>query len=180
MVNPFTVQTRINTIQQDVLKPLYTMQPGCEQKSHAWLLVETGRAIARHQPYMEELCASSLVSAAFKVIKFFGGADQLTRDDFHHFTSYVNDGGIKAMVKMLLSVNKEKTFVEELRSLPPRVRNNAPKMLEKSSALHTDFITGYLQENYGDVQKSPGKILDNFEKSRKFIDTLARLAAENV
>lgn len=180
MVNPFTIQARIRAIQQDVLRPLYTVEPGSEEKSHAWLLVETGRAIQRHQHYIEELCASRLVSAAFKIVKLLGGAEQLTEEDYHRFTSYVNDGGIKAMIKMLLSVNKEKTFVEELARLPPDVRRNASRMLKKSSALHSDFITGYLQESFGSVANSPPKILDNYKKSGDFINTLASLAAARV
>ncbi|MGW8194626.1 MAG: hypothetical protein ACWGOX_10210, partial [Desulforhopalus sp.] len=64
--------------------------------------------------------------------------------------------------------------------LPLHVQNNAARMLEKSCALHSDFISGYLQENYGAVENSPAKILDNFAKSKKFITTLAGLAAENV
>lgn len=177
MVNPFTIQARIRTIQQDVLRPLYTLEPGSEEKSHAWLLVETGRAIGRHQHYIEELCTSRLVSAAFKIVKLLGGAEQLTEEDYYRFTSYVNDGGIKAMVKMLLSVNKEKTFVEELARLPPDVRQNASRMLNKASDLHSDFITGYLRESFGSVANSPSKILENFQKSQNFIKSLAALAA---
>ena len=176
MVNPFTIQAKISAIQQDVLRPLYTLEKGSEEKNHDWLLVETGRAIGSHQRYIEELCASRLVSAAFKIVKLLGGAEQLTEDDYRRFTSYVNDGGIKAMVKMLLSVNKEKTFLDELERLPLDVRMNASQMLKKSSGLHSDFITGYLREKFGSVQSSPLKILDNFEKSQKFINTLADLA----
>ena len=80
------------------------------------------------------------------------------------------------MVKMLLSVNKEKTFLDELERLPHDVRKNASQMLKKSNGLHSDFITGYLREKFGSVQSSPPKILDNFEKSQKFINTLADLA----
>lgn len=177
MVNPFTVQAKISAIQQDVLRPLYTLEPGSEEKSHAWLLVETGRAISRHQHYIEELCASRLVSAAFKIVKLLGGAEQLTEEDYRRFTSYVNDGGIRAMVKMLLSVNKEKTFVEELERLPADVRENASRMLKKSSDLHSDFITGYLRESFGSVGNSPPELLDNFNKSQIFINNLAELAA---
>ncbi|MFW2366070.1 MAG: hypothetical protein ACN4GW_06615 [Desulforhopalus sp.] len=180
MVNPFTIQTKISTIQQDVLRPLYTLEQGSEEKSHSWLLVETGRAIGRHQRYIEELCASRLVSAAFKVVKLLGGAEQLTEDDYRRFTSYVNDGGIKAMVKMLLSVDKEKTFLEELEMLPLGVRQNASQMLHKSSALHNDFINGYLQDNFGSLSSSPPKIIDNFNKSQQFINTLANLAASKM
>lgn len=179
MVNPFSIQAKIRAIQQDVLRPLYTMEPGNEDKTHAWLLVETGRAIGRHQHYIEELCTSRLVSAAFKIVKLLGGAEQLTEEDYHRFTSYVNDGGIRAMVKMLLSVNKEKTFVEELARLPPDVRRNASRMLKKAGDLHSDFIMGYLRENFGSVANSPPKILDNFKKSQVFIKTLAALAAAN-
>ena len=115
MVNPFTAGTKIRKIQQDVLRPLYTMYPGQEAAKFSWLLVETGRAISHHRPFMEEVCRSHLVAIIFKIIKLLGGADQLTEEDFTRFTSYVNDGGIKAMVKMLLSADKEKTFIDELK-----------------------------------------------------------------
>lgn len=180
MVNPFTIQKRISAIQQDVLRPLYTLEPGNDEKSHAWLLVETGRAIGRHQRYIEELCASRLVSAAFKIVKLLGGADQLTEEDYLRFTSYVNDGGIKAMVKMLLSVNKEKTFLEELERLPLDVRQNASRMLKKSSELHSDFISDYLRESFGSVPSSPPRVVDNFKKSQEFINNLADLAATKI
>ncbi len=178
MVNPFTAQAKISRIQQDVLRPLYTMTPDQEQVEHAWLLVETGRAIASHQSYIEEVCCSRLVAAIFKIVKLLGGADQLTEEDFDRFTSYVNDGGLKALVKMLLSSDKEKTFVDELQGLPPHVQNNAPMMLQKSSSLHSDFITGFLKDSYGSLQKSPQKLRDNFSKSDAFIKRLASLAAE--
>lgn len=179
MVNPFTAQAKVSLIQQDVLRPLYTMHPGQEKIEHAWLLVETGRAIAVHQNYIEEICRSRLVAAIFKIVKLLGGADQLTEEDFSRFTAYVNDGGIRAMVKMLLSADKERTFVDELRHLPLHVQQNAPLMLEKSSSLHSDFISGFFKEIYGSVQNSPPKLLDNFSKSEKFIKRLAYLAMEN-
>ena len=94
------------------------MYAGQEDTDHAWLLVETGRAIAAHQGYIEELCRSRLVAVIFKIVKLKGGADQLTEEDFDRFTSYVNDGGIRVMIKMLLSPDKEKTFVAELLLLP--------------------------------------------------------------
>jgi hypothetical protein len=179
MVNPFTAGTKIRTIQQDVLRPLYTMYPGQETAKFSWLLVETGRAISLHRPFMEEVCRSQLVAIIFKIIKLFGGADQLTEEDFTRFTAYVNDGGIKAMVKMLLSVDKEKTFIDELAELPLHVRKNAPPMLEKSKILHSDFITGFFKEMHGSVEKTPPKLRDNFTKSDDFIYRLAFLAAEN-
>lgn len=180
MVNPFTAQTKISRIQQDVLHPLYTMHAGQESSKHDWLLVETGRAIAKHQKYIEEICSSRMVAAIFKIVKMLGGADQLTEEDFTRFTSYVNDGGIKAMIKMLLSPNKEKTFVAELQHLPQNVKENAPLMLAKSNTLHQDFISGFLKENYGSVKNSPEKLRDNFAKSTAFIETLTRLAAANL
>ena len=69
MFNPFTAQAKISRIQQDVLRPLYTMYAGQEDTDHAWLLVETGRAIAAHQGYIEELCRSRLVAVIFKIVK---------------------------------------------------------------------------------------------------------------
>ena len=179
MVNPFTAGTKIRKIQQDILRPLYTMYPGQEAAKFSWLLVETGRAISHHRPFMEEVCHSHLVAIIFKIIKLLGGADQLTEEDFTRFTSYVNDGGIKAMVKMLLSANKEKTFIDELAELPHHVRKNAPPMLTKSRSLHSDFITGFFKEMHGSVKKTPQKLRDNFAKSDDFINRLAILAAEN-
>ncbi len=180
MVNPFTAQAKINRIQLDVLRPLYTMYSAQEDTDHAWLLVETGRAIASHQSYMEEVCCSRLVMVIFKIVKLLGGADQLTEEDFDRFTAYVNDGGIKAMVKMLLSSDKEKTFINELNNLPVSVRANAPQMLAKSQSLHKDFITGFFKENYGSLKNTPQKLQSNFSKSDDFIEKLTILASENL
>lgn len=179
MINPFTAQAKISRIQQDVLHHLYTMYSGQENTDHAWLLVETGRAIATHQSYIEEVSRSRLVMVIFKVVKLLGGADQLTEEDFDRFTAYVNDGGIKAMVKMLLSAEKEKTFVDELQQLPVNVRANAPQMLAKSKSLHKDFVTGFFKENYGSLKNTPHKLQNNFAKSNDFMARLTLLAAEN-
>lgn len=176
MVNFFTAQAEIKQIQQDVLRPLYTMYSGQEEASHAWLLSETGRAIAGHRRYIEEVCASRLVALIFKIVKFLGGAEQLTSEDFARFTAYVNDGGLHAMIMMLLAVDKEKTFIEELHHLPDHVRTNAAPMLAKAKSLHTDFITGYFQENFGSVDNTPAKLRDNFVRSRAFIERLVQLA----
>jgi hypothetical protein len=180
MVNPFTASAKINRIQQDVLQPLYTMASGQENIEHAWLLVETGRAIARHQSYIEEVCCSRLVAVIFKIVKLLGGADQLTEEDFDRFTAYVGDGGIGAMVKMLLASEKEKTFVDELQHLPVKVRKNAPQMLAKSKSLHADFINGFFKENYGSLKNTPEKLQDNFSKSNDFIERLSHLALDNL
>ncbi|MBU1566303.1 MAG: hypothetical protein KJ630_11855 [Proteobacteria bacterium] len=176
MINPFTAQAEISRIQQDVLRPLYTMYSGQEAAPHAWLLAETGRAIAGHRHYIEEVCGSRLVSIVFKIIKFLGGAEQLTAEDFARFTSYVNDGGIQAMITMLLAIDKENTFVEELQRLPDHVRTNAAPMLAKAKSLHTDFITGFFQETFGSVDDTPAKLRDNFVRSREFISRLVQLA----
>lgn len=180
MFNPFTASAKISRIQQDVLQPLYTMYSGQESADHAWLLVETGRAIAKHQRYIEEVCCSRLVAIIFKIVKLLGGADQLTEDDFERFTAYVTDGGIKAMIKMLLASDKEKTFIDELQHLPVHVQGNAPQMLAKSKSLHKDFITGFFKENYGSLKNSPHKLQENFSKSNDFIERLSLLAAENL
>jgi len=180
MVNPFTAQAKISRIQQDVLQPLYTMYDSQEGTQHAWLLVETGRKIAAHQSYIEDICHSRLVAAIFKIVKLLGGADRLTVEDFDRFTSYVNDGGLRAMVKMLLAPDKEKTFITELRRLPVKVRANAPLMLTKSKSLHHDFITGFFKENYGSLKKTPEKLQINFSSSDTFIEKLATLAAEEL
>ncbi len=180
MVNPFTVQVKISRIQQDVLYHLYTVYPSQENTDHAWLLVETGRAIASHQSYIEEVCRSRLVKGIFKIVKLLGGADRLTEEDFNRFTAYVNDGGIKAMVKMLLASEKEKTFVEELQLLPSNVQENAPQMLAKSKSLHNDFIVGFFKENYGSFKNTPQKLQSNFSKSHDFIEKLTVLASKNL
>ncbi len=177
MINPFTAQKKISRIQQDVLYPLYTMYPDQENTDHTRLLVETGRAIAAHQSFLEEVCCSRLVKVIFKIVKLLGGADQLTEEDFDRFTAYVNDGGIKSMVKMLLSSDKEQTFVYELQQLPAKVRANAPQMLAKSQSLHKDFITGFFRENYGSVKNTPQKLQNNFSKSDDFIAKLTFLAS---
>ena len=180
VINPFTAQAKISRIQQDVLHPLYTMYPGQENTDHAWLLVETGRAIATHQDYIEEVCRSRLVVVVFKIVKLLGGADQLTQEDFDRFTAYVNEGGIKAMVKMLLSSEKERTFKNELQQLPVNVQNNASLMLAKSKCLHADFINGFFKENYGSLKNTPAKLHSNFLKSNDFIERLSFLASENL
>ncbi len=176
MINPFTVGTRIKEIQQDVLHPLYVMYPGQEQADHDQLLAETGRAIASHQQFIEEISRSGLVAFIFKIITLFGGADQLTEEDFNRFTSYVNDGGIKAMVTMLLSSDREKVFVAELAQLDSNIRKNAAPMLAKSRDLHRDFISGFFNETYGSLQKTPQKLQDNFAGSDDFIHKLSLLA----
>lgn len=180
MINPFTAQAKISRIQQDVLHPLYTMHSGQENTDHTWLLVETGRAIATHQGYIEKVCRSQLVVVIFKIVKLLGGADQLTEEDFARFTAYVNEGGIKAMVKMLLSADKEKTFVSELQHLPGDVQKDAPQMLIKSKSLHSDFITGFFKENYGSLKTTPPKLHSNFLQSNDFIERLSFLASENL
>lgn len=176
MINPFTAQADIKRIQQDVLRPLYTLHEGQEAAAHAWLLAETGRAIAKHRRYIEDVCSSRLVAIIFKIVKFLGGAEQLTSEDFSRFTSYVNDGGIQAMIRMLLDVDKEATFIRELQGLPDHVQANAAPMLAKAKSLHTDFITGFFQENFGSVNNTPAKLRDNFYKSREFIERLVQLA----
>lgn len=180
MINIFTVQAKINRIQQDVLRPLYTVYPGYEAAVHERLLAETGRSIQFHQGYIEELCRSRLVAMVFKIVKFLGGADQLSEEDFARFTSYVNDGGIRAMVKMLLAADKEQTFVGELRRLPDDVQQNAPPMLNKSVGLHEDFITGFFRDNYGSLDRTPTRLRDNYAETRRFICRLVVLAEENL
>ena len=180
MVNPFTAQAKIASIQRDVLRPLYTLYPGHEVLAHEWLLAETGRAIMTHQAYIEELCLSRLVALVFKIVKFLGGAEQLTEEDFARFTSYVNDGGIRAMVKMLLAADKETTFVNELQTLPVHVQENAPLMLAKSISLHGDFINGFFREMFGSLEATPARLRENYALSRKFICRLVALAEENL
>lgn len=178
MINPFTAQTKIAQIQKDVLAPLYTISPATENSSHGWLLAETGRAIAKHTLFIENVCSSRLVAAVFRIVKVLGGADQLTQEDFDRFTSYVNDGGIVAMQKMLLAVDKEKVFVAELQGLPPHVQKNAAKMLEKANILHSDFIREFFNRSFGSTAKVPGKLQENLASSTHFISRLTLLAEE--
>ena len=178
MMNPFTVGSRIKEIQQDVLRPLYVMYPGQEDADYDRLLAETGRVIGSHQGFIEEMSRSSLLAFIFKIIKLFGGADQLSEEDFNRFTSYVNDGGLTAMVTMLLSEDREQTFVDELAKLDIAIRRNAAPMLAKSRDLHRDFITGFFQETYGSLQNTPQKLRDNFARSDAFIHNLSLLAGK--
>ena len=177
MINPFTVAGKIEQIQKEILEPLYGT-PGQEQMEFDGLLRSTGEVIAKYQDFFLEVSRSSLVAMIFKIIKLFGGADGLTEKDFFRFTSYVNDGGLQAMITMLKSDDKEKTFVEELGRLDAEVRANAAPMLAKSRELHSDFIQGYLIENYGSVAGAPENIQENFSKSDAFIRRLTDLAAE--
>jgi len=176
MINPFTLNSRISRLQNEVLEPLYTMHPAQETSQHEWLLTLTGRVIEQNRRFLEEIAASSLIAAVFKIVKLLGGAEGLTQADFDRFTSYVNAGGIKAMVTMLLAADKQHVFLAELRNLPEPNRMNAPQMLQKSADLHRDFIRGYFKEQYGSLQQTPDKLLANFEKSTEFITCLAALA----
>ena len=176
MINPFTIQAKIHRLQQEVLEPLYTMHQGQEKAPHDWLMAQTGKVIEKNRLFLEELSTSRLVSTVFKIVKLFGGAEQLTTDDFNRFTSYVTDGGLKAMVKMLLAAEKEKVFLSELRRLPVQIQKNAPAMLNKSAILHEDFITGYFNQHYGSLGATPEKLIDNYHKSTAFIRRLAILA----
>jgi len=176
MINPFTIQSKIDRIQEEVLAPLYTVAGGQANADHNWLLAETGRAISKHQRFIHEVCGSRLVAAAFKVVKILGGADQLTQEDFDRFTSYVNEGGISAMLKMLLSVEKEKVFVAEIQGLPLQVQQNAAKMLAKSNILHTDFVTHFLKQTFGSLENSPEQLRANLTASTDFITRLTVLA----
>jgi len=147
-----------------------------ENADHSWLLYLTGQIIEENRPFLEELSHSNLVAIAFSIIKLLGGAQSLSNEDFDRFSSYVRDGGLKAMVKMLLSAEKEHTFISELRSLPKDIRQNAPAMLEKSAALHEEFMAAYFKQNYGSIKATPQKLLKNNHKSTAFIARLADLA----
>jgi len=180
MVNPFTIQSKISRLQQEVLSPLYTMHPAQETVGHEWLLTLTGRVIEKNRKFLEEIATSKLVATVFKIVKLLGGADGLSEADFKRFTLYVNAGGLRAMVKMLLAADKQKIFLSELRTLSAVNRNNAPQMLKKSAELHRDFIRGFFKEQYGHVKNTPAKLVDNFEKSNAFILQLASLAEKEM
>lgn len=176
MINPFTIKAKISKLQEEVLTPLYTMHAKQENMDHSWLLVMTGRVIESNRGFLEELARSSLVATVFKIVKLLGGAGGLTEEDFIRFTSYINDGGLKAMVNMLLAADKEKTFIAELGELPPAISQNASSMLTKSASLHKDFITSFFQRQHGGYQTTPAKLRQNFENSQTFILRLATLA----
>ncbi len=176
MINPFTLQGKIEQLQSDVLGPLYTMHNEQGIANHDFLLSQTGQVIEANRPFIEELSGSRIVATAFTIIKLFGGADQLSNDDFNRFTSYVREGGLKAMVKMLLSVKKEEVFVTELHSLPNHIQKNASLMLEKSATLHDGYIRKYLINSYDTIEASPAKLQENWKKSTAFILRLAELA----
>lgn len=178
MINPFTVAGKIEMIQQDVLQPLYTIQQGTSLSTFNDLLAETGQAIAKHQKFIEEISSSSLVALLFKIVKLFGGADSLTEEDFNRFTSYVNDGGLKAMITMLLAEDKETVFAEELRRLDKPVRDNAAPMLQKSRELHREFITDFFNKQFGSFQQTPQALQENFANSDTFISHLSRIATQ--
>ena len=180
MLNPFTLQAKITKLQKDVLEPLYTMHEDQEKAEHSWLLHRTGQVIEKNRLFIEDLSQSLLITVAFSIIKILGGADNLSNEDFDRFSSYVRDGGLKAMVKMLLSADKEQTFIAELLSLPTEIRQNAPAMLTKSAALHDEYMTAYFKQNYGSLKSTPKKLLDNSQKSTEFITRLADLARKHV
>lgn len=178
MINPFTLHSKIHRLQNDVMESLYTMHKKQQEAKHDWLLAMTGKVIEANRSFLEELSRSNLISMIFAIVKLFGGADQLSMDDFNRFTSYVNDGGLKAMTKMLLATDKEKVFLSELKSLPPHIQVNARNMLEKSALLHHDFIKGYLIQQYGSFDATPEKLQDNFIKSTAFIKSLSEVAGK--
>lgn len=177
MVNPFTLQSKIHRMQEEVLRPLYGDDSEFE---HEWLLAETGRAIARHKKFIEGLCHSTLISVIFSVIKLLGGAEQLTEDDFKRFTSYVNDGGLDSMIAMLLDAEKEKCFINELKLLPRSIQENAPAMLIKAKVLHKDFIARYFDEIFGSNSRVPQKMRDNYLHTDNFLETLVGHAKNNL
>lgn len=176
MINPFTIGSRITALQQEVLAPLYTMHGNQEESEHDWLMEETGRIVEKNIPFLEEAAKSSLVSTIFTLVKLFGGAEGLSHDDFNRFTGYVNNGGLRAMVRMLLSEDKEATFLSELKCLPADIQSNAHLMLDKSAVLHDEFIEGYFHQQYGSFEAAPSKLRANRRKSTEFIRRLAQLA----
>lgn len=180
MVNPFTIHGEIKRLQQDVLYPLYTMHAQQETTEHAWLLRMTGEVIEKNRSFIEDLADSTLVALVFKVVVMLGGAGGLREEDFDRFTSYVNAGGIRAMVKMLLAADKEQMFLRELKSLPRENRENAPLMLQKAVQLHQDFIEGFFKQQYGSLAGTPPKLQENFKKSTDFISNLAALSSREI
>ena len=179
MLNPFTLQSKIRKLRKEVLGPLYTMHEDEEKSQHSWLLHLTGKKIEEHRLFIEELSQSRLLAVAFSIIKILGGADNLSNEDFDRFSSYVRNGGIKAMVKMLLSTDKEKAFIAELRSLPAGTRQNAPAMLAKSATLHEEYMIDYFKQSYGSLKATPPKLFENSQQSTAFIAKLTDLAQKH-
>ncbi|WP_028580950.1 hypothetical protein [Desulfogranum japonicum] len=180
MLNPFTLQSKIAQIQSDVLSPLYTDHPRQGLDSHQQLMAQTGDHIAAHAGFIKQICTSTLVSIAFSIVKFLGGAPQLTREDFDRFTNYVRDGGLEAMLKMLHAADMEVTFISELQILPANIQQNAPGMLRKSRALHDEFITDFFRKQYGSTSAVPDALRENKSLSEEFIERLAALADTNL
>lgn len=179
MINVFTLHGKIQQIQKDVLCPMYTVYPDYEIRDHSELLKTTGWAIKAHKDYIEELCNSRLIAAIFAIVKYLGGADQLTSEDFDRFTGYVKEGGLNAMIAMLLDDDKMKIFVDEIKRLPLNIQQNAPAMLKKAEKLHRDFIFTFFRQNHYRVNLTPKKLYDNFLKSEEFIKVLIILAEQN-
>jgi hypothetical protein len=66
MINPFTVQSRIQNIQQQVLQPLYMIYPEQQDARHDWLLVKTGRAIAENKKYIRRVLLQPFCGSDFQ------------------------------------------------------------------------------------------------------------------
>jgi len=175
MINPLTLYSNIKNLQTQVLAPLYTIH-SFQTDTHDSLLFITGKTVKEYKSFIVDVCNSSLIRVVFKVIKALGGAEQLTTDDFNHFTNYVKDGGLDAMILMLESDNKEDVFVHELIGLPQSIQDNAFDMLTKARALHEDYISDYLLKEYGIVKDVPPILYQRMRETNEFIDKLVKLA----
>lgn len=177
MINVFTLPGKIKDIQLDVLGPLY-IDHSHQDKDHDELLRFTGKSIGMHKVFIEDVCKSKFIKIVFKIVKALGFADDLSHKDFDHFTSYVNDGGLDAMLNMLKCVDMDKAFVEELNMLPRHVQRNAPHMLERASNLHWNYVHTYLQDRHNNV--IPDILLKRLRLSDHFIKRLVKLAKHEV
>jgi len=179
MINPITLYSKIISIQEQVMAPLYTTHSRMNE-DHSTLLQITGRSIMEHESYIKDVCNSKFIRLCFNIIKKAGGCKDLDIEDFDRFTNYVKDGGLTSMMNMLKSNDKEKAFVDELDKLPVRVRENAYAMLTKSRWLHEDFVIAYLIKQYGyndDGHEHISDILmEHLKLTNEFMDRLVDLA----
>jgi len=175
MINPFTLKSKIETIQNHVMDPLYGEYSLNTDHTHKQLLHFTGIAISLHTDYIEELSKSSFVKLIFNVLNIIGGVKRLGVYDFERFVNYVNNGGINALLNMLSSDDMEKSFLNELDRLPRHIRDNAHIILLKSKELHSDYVTSYFESKYGS-DPVPSKLMKNFVLTDQFILRLSELA----
>lgn len=177
MLNFFTLQNKVGTLQKDVLGPLYTVH-NLQGKPHKDLLYLTGEQIAKYRIFIEEVFNSTVVWLAFKVVKILGGAASLSEDDFNHFTGYIKAGGLDSMLAMLEADDMFKAFSVELLKLPPEVQADAPYMLKRAQKLHMEFIDAYFKREWGSVDDVCPELIKRQVETNQFIGKLIILAED--